>query len=81
MCTSILTWIAILAIVTGAIFWPFGFDRLFGVPIGGGKINLWIFLGLILGIAIFYRLHQLYHSAKQKINPRNVGENMLCSPI
>jgi len=70
MGTSIVICVVILAMITKAISWVFAFNHLFELVTGAGKINLSIFLRLILGIAIFYRLHQLYHSAKQKIESK-----------
>lgn len=51
--TSILTCVVILVMVTSATSWAFGFDDLFEVVIGAGKIIPSTFVVLILGIAIF----------------------------
>ncbi|MBU0478980.1 small multi-drug export protein [bacterium] len=55
------------AMIASVISWTFAFDYLFKFATRAGKIIPSIFVGLILGIAIFYRLRHLYSLARQKI--------------
>jgi len=57
----------VLAMVFSAISWGFAFEYLFKLAAGVGKIIPSIFVCLILGIAVFYRLRYFYHRAKQDI--------------
>lgn len=63
--------VVILGMVTSAISWTFAFDYLFEIVEGAGRIMPSIFVGLIMGIAIFYRGYSFYHRAKQKIKVTN----------
>ncbi len=70
MRTIIVICVVVLAMVTSAISWAFIFDYLFEFAAGAGRIIPSIFVGSILGIAIFYRLRKLYYLAKQKIKAK-----------
>lgn len=66
MRTITVIWVVILGMVSSAISWTFAFDYLFEFAEGVGKFLPMIFVGLILGIVVFYRLYTFYHLAKQK---------------
>ena len=70
MRTSIVICVVILAMVSSAISWAFAFDYLFKFSAGAGKIIPSIFVGLILAVVLVYRLRQIYHRAKQKIEQK-----------
>jgi len=70
MRTGIVISVVVLAMVTSAASWAFIFDYLFELTVGAGKIIPSIFVGSILGLAIFQRLRQFYHLAREKIKAR-----------
>lgn len=67
MRTIVVICVVILGMISSAISWTFAFDYLFKFAEGAGKIIPTLFVGLILGTALFHRLYKLYRQVKQKI--------------
>ena len=61
------------AMIASVISWTLAFDYLFKFATGAGKIIPLIFVGLILGIAIFRRLRHLYGLAREKIKLKKIA--------